>query len=123
VAASNNANASIKGQVVLAESIVGQVNKGDSVFVYATDPQGSRMPIAILKTTASALPLSFELNDELAMSPERKLSQFKQVLVHVRISKSGQAMPQAEDWGLTTGPVAVGAKNMQLKIEGLYKPK
>lgn len=123
VVASNNANASIKGQVVLAESILGQVNKGDSVFVYATDPQGSRMPIAILKTTASALPLSFELNDELAMSPERKLSQFKQVLVHVRISKSGQAMPQAEDWGLTTGPVAVGAKNMQLKIEGLYKPK
>ncbi len=123
VVASNNANASIKGQVALAESLVGQVDKGDSVFVYATDPQGSRMPIAILKTTASALPLSFELNDELAMSPERKLSQFKQVLVHVRISKSGQAMPQAEDWGLTTGSVAVGAKNLQLKIEGLYKAK
>ena len=123
VVASNNANASIKGQVALAESLVGQVDKGDSVFVYATDPQGSRMPIAILKTTASALPLSFELNDELAMSPQRKLSQFKQVLVHVRISKSGQAMPQAEDWGLTTGSVAVGAKNLQLKIEGLYKAK
>jgi len=121
--ASANAKARIKGQVVLAQDLVSKVDKADSVFVYATEPQGSRMPIAILKTKASALPLSFELNDELAMAPDRKLSQFNQVLIHVRISKSGQAMPQPEDLGLTTGPVSVGAQNMQLKIEGLYKSK
>lgn len=121
--ASANAKARIKGQVVLAQDLVSKVDKADSVFVYATEPQGSRMPIAILKTKANALPLSFELNDELAMAPDRKLSQFNQVLIHVRISKSGQAMPQPEDLGLTTGPVSVGAQNMQLKIEGLYKSK
>jgi cytochrome c-type biogenesis protein CcmH len=115
--------ASIKGQVVLDQSLMAKVEKADSVFVYATDPQGSRMPIAILKTKADALPLSFELTDEMAMSPDKKLSQFNQVLVHVRISKSGQAMPQPEDLGLTTGPISLGAKNLQLKIEGLYKAK
>ena len=115
--------ASIKGQVVLDQSLMAKVEKTDSVFVYATDPQGSRMPIAILKTKADALPLSFELTDEMAMSPDKKLSQFNQVLVHVRISKSGQAMPQPEDLGLTTGPISLGAKNLQLKIEGLYKAK
>ncbi len=124
-AAMNKASsaASIKGQVVLDQALMAKVEKSDSVFVYATDPQGSRMPIAILKTKAEALPLNFELTDEMAMSPDKKLSQFNQVLVHVRISKSGQAMPQPDDLGLTTGPISLGAKNLQLKIEGLYKAK
>jgi cytochrome c-type biogenesis protein CcmH len=121
--ASANGNASIKGQVVLAKDLASKVDKADSVFVYATEPQGSRMPIAILKTKVSAFPLSFELNDELAMAPERKLSQFNQVLIHVRISKTGQAMPQPEDLGLTTGPISLGAQNLQLKVEGLYISK
>jgi len=113
----------IKGQVVLSEALASKVEKTDSVLVYATDPQGSRMPIAILKTKATAFPMSFELNDDLAMSADRKLSQFSQVLIHVRISKTGQAIPDPLDLGLTTGPITLGAQNLQLKIEGLYKAK
>jgi cytochrome c-type biogenesis protein CcmH len=112
-----------KGQVILADSMVSKVEKTDSVFVYATDPQGSRMPIAIMKTKASSFPMSFELSDDLAMSPDRKLSQFSEVLIHVRISKSGQAMPEPNDLGLTTGPILLGAKNLQLRVDGLYKSK
>jgi len=81
------------------------------------------MPIAILKTKTTAFPMSFELNDDLAMSADRKLSQFSQVLIHVRISKTGQAIPDPLDLGLTTGPITLGAQNLQLKIEGLYKAK
>jgi cytochrome c-type biogenesis protein CcmH len=117
------AQASIKGQVVLSDALANKVEKTDSVFVYATDPQGSRMPIAILKTKATSFPLSFELNDDLAMSPERKLSQFSEVLLHVRISKTGQAIPEPSDLGLTTGPILLGAKNLQLRVEGSYKSK
>lgn len=118
-----SAQASIKGQVVLSDALANKVEKTDSVFVYATDPQGSRMPIAILKTKATSFPLSFELNDDLAMSPERKLSQFSEVVLHVRISKTGQAIPEPSDLGLTTGPIVLGAKNLQLRVEGLYKSK
>lgn len=117
------AKASLKGQVVLSEAVASKVEKSDTVFVYATDPQGPRMPIAILKTKATSFPLSFELNDDLAMSAERKLSQFPVVLLHVRISKTGQAIPDPSDWGLTTGPITLGAKNLQLRVEGLYKSK
>ena len=117
------AKASIKGQVVLSDALAAKVDKNDSVFVYATDPQGARMPIAILKTKATSFPMNFELSDDLAMSPDRKLSQFSEVLIHVRISKTGQAIPDPSDLGLTTGPILLGAKNLQLRVEGLYKSK
>jgi cytochrome c-type biogenesis protein CcmH len=102
------AKASIKGQVVLSDALAAKVDKNDSVFVYATDPQGARMPIAIMKTKATSFPMNFELSDDLAMSPDRKLSQFSEVLIHVRISKTGQAVPDPSGSGTHHRPNIVG---------------
>ena len=80
------------------------------------------MPVAIIKTQVSALPLSFELNDASAMSPERRISLFPSLSVHARVSKSGQAMAQPSDLGVTVSPVKLGAKGVELKIQGPYRP-
>ena len=112
----------VQGRVSIAQALMQQVSPSDTVFIYANDPKGSRMPLAIMKVQVKDLPMAFNLNDDLAMSPAQRISQYPKVLVHARVSKSGQAMPQPGDFGVTVGPVDLGAKGVELKIEGLNKP-
>jgi len=110
------AASSISGRVTLVKEIKGLVAPTDTVFVYATPVTGSRMPIAILRTTADKLPLDFTLDDSIAMSPNAKLSGMDEVTVRVRISKSGQAMAQPGDYGVSLTPVKPGAKGLNLMV-------
>lgn len=107
----------VSGQVAIAEALKGKVKPSDVVFIYATPANGERMPLAIFKTTVAQLPLAFTLDDSTAMTPERKLSGAGEVWVKVRVSKSGNAMPQSGDLAGTLGPVKVGAKGLKLEIK------
>lgn len=115
--ASANSAGSVSGQVTLSAALKSKVSGTDVVFVYATPANGERMPLAIFKTTVAQLPLSFRLDDSTAMSPERKLSSAGEVFVKVRVSKSGNAMPQSGDLSGSLGPVKVGAKGLSLEIK------
>ncbi len=68
-----------------------------SVFVVAR-PVGGGMPYAAVKQPAFLLPFEVRLDDLVSMSPERRLSQADQFEVLVRVSESGNAMPQPGDW-------------------------
>ena len=107
---------SISGRVTLVKELKGLVAPTDTVFVYATPVSGSRMPIAILRTTADKLPLDFVLDDSMAMSPTAKLSGMEEVTVRVRISKSGQATAQPNDYGVSLTPVKPGSKGLNLMV-------
>ena len=107
----------VSGQVAIAEALKGKVKPSDVVFIYATPANGERMPLAIFKTTVAQLPLAFTLDDSTAMTPDRKLSGAGEVLVKVRVSKSGNAMPQSGDLAGSLGPVKVGAKGLKLEIK------
>ena len=108
----------VSGQISLSAAMKAKANPNDAVFVYATPANGDRMPLAILKTTVSQLPLNFTLDDSTAMTPERKLSMAGEVLVKVRVSKSGNAMPQSGDLsGGTAGPVKVGTQGLKIEIK------
>ena len=89
---------SIDVQVSLKGELKTRVNSGDTVFVYAKALTGPPMPLAIVRKQVSDLPLSVTLNDAMAMMPAMKLSNFKQVKVMARISKSGTAMQQKGDF-------------------------
>lgn len=115
--ASANSAGSVSGQVTLSAALKSKVSGTDVVFVYATPANGERMPLAIFKTTVAQLPLNFRLDDSTAMSPERKLSSAGEVFVKVRVSKSGNAMPQSGDLSGSLGPVKVGAKGLSLEIK------
>ena len=110
------AASSISGRVTLVKELKGLVAPTDTVFVYATPVTGSRMPIAILRTTADKLPLDFTLDDSMAMSPNVKLSGMDEVTVRVRISKSGQATAQPGDYGVSLTPVKPGSKGLNLMV-------
>jgi cytochrome c-type biogenesis protein CcmH len=56
------------------------------------------------------LPVTVTLDDSQAMMPAMKLSNFDQVVVGARISKSGNAMPQNGDLQGSVSPVDTATK-------------
>lgn len=109
--------ASVSGVVMLAADAAGRVVPTDTLFVFARPVEGSRMPLAIIRTQAGSLPFKFTLDDSLAMAPGMGLSGHKQVVIGARISKSGNAAPQAGDLEALTAPVEVGAKDIKVLIQ------
>lgn len=125
VIAPSNTNGSerLTGRVSLAPSLASQVSPKDTVFIYATATEGPRMPLAVVRTTVDRLPYDFVLDDSLAMNPQMTLSKARSVMVRARISKTGNAMPQAGDWGVSIGPIAPGSsQKLQLTIAQPLNP-
>ena len=113
----------LSGRVSLAPSLASQVSPQDTVFIYATPSEGPRMPLAVIRTTVDRLPYDFVLDDSLAMNPQMTLSKARSVMVRARISKTGNAMPQAGDWGVSIGPITPGSsQKLQLVIAQPLKP-
>ncbi|MCX7168916.1 MAG: c-type cytochrome biogenesis protein CcmI [Proteobacteria bacterium] len=107
----------ISGSVTLAPALAGKVQPGDTLFVYARPVDGSRMPLALLRARAADLPLTFTLDDSMAISPEQKLSTAAAVILDARVSKSGQAVRQPGDLVGESGTVKLGAKGIKLNID------
>lgn len=89
--------ASIDVQVSLAPELQKSAGPNDTVFIYAQALSGPKMPLAIVRKQVSELPLTVNLTDAMAMVPTMKLSNFEQVKLLARISKSGDATQQSGD--------------------------
>ncbi len=114
-------SAGVSGRVALAPALAKQVSPDDTVFVFARAAQGPRMPLAIVRKQVKDLPFDFTLDDTTAMSPQMKLSNFPQVVVGARVSKSGNAMPQPGDLQGLSPTVAVGANGLKIEINEVVK--
>ncbi len=106
---------SVGVQVSLDDALKTQTNPEDTVFIYAQAITGPKMPLAIIQKRVSDLPLSVTLTDAEAMLPAMKLSQFNQVRLLARITKTGSAMPVAGDL-LGTVESADTAKQQKYQI-------
>lgn len=90
----------------------------DVVFVYA-QAAGSRMPLAVTRTTVSALPGKLVLDPSTAMTQGMAPEGVKAVKVSARISGTGQAVAQPGEWGASQSGVALeGRSTVALKIAG-----
>jgi cytochrome c-type biogenesis protein CcmH len=107
----------ISGKVMITPGLQGQVSPTDIVFIYAKAIEGPKLPLAIIKSTAGQLPTTFVLSDAQSMSPQFKLSQFKEVSLTARISKSGNAIPEKGDLIGYIPKLKIGEKNIQLIIQ------
>jgi cytochrome c-type biogenesis protein CcmH len=114
-----SAGASVDGSVTLSRELAGKAAPTDTVFVFARATEGPRMPLAILRFQVKDLPVKFHLDDSLAMSPATKLSNFSDVVVGARVSKTANAMPQAGDLQGTSKPLKVGATGVTVVIDQL----
>lgn len=107
----------VSGTVTLAPALASKAAPNDIVFIFARPTQGPRMPLAILKKKVSELPITFKLDDSLAMSPAARLSGAPQVIIGARISKSGDAMPRSGDLQGVSTAVSNTAKNIAVVID------
>lgn len=106
----------ISGQIELASDMKSKVKQGDTVMVIARQV-GERMPVAVLKIPVAQFPMSFVLNDALAMNPNAPLSKLTEVSIEVRISKTGMAKPETGDLISAAKTIKVGAENVRLLVD------
>jgi len=114
------AGGTIAGRVDVAPGLASKVALTDTVFIFARAAEGSRMPLAILRVPAKQLPMDFRLDDSMGMAGA-KLSEAKTVVVEARISKSGNAIPQAGDLSGKSAAVSPGASSVNVLIDQVVR--
>jgi cytochrome c-type biogenesis protein CcmH len=108
---------SVAGRVEVDPKLARNIAPGDTVFIFARDPEGGRMPLAAMKLRGSDLPRAFALTDEMAMSPAATISKAGKVVIEARVSKSGDVKPQSGDLAGTSATVNPGAKDVRVTID------
>lgn len=99
-------------RVELSEAFAGQIPDDAVLFVFAREA-GTRNtpPVAVARLRAADLPAEVRLDDRMAMAPTARISDTREVEVAARLSRSGNATPQAGDWqGALAAPLTVSAE-------------
>lgn len=94
---------SIQILVELAEGL--ESDPAASVFVFAREPGGPPMPLAVARLTAAELPTLVTLDDSMAMMPGRSLSSVDRVELVARVTRSGGVVAAPGDLEGSAGPV------------------
>jgi cytochrome c-type biogenesis protein CcmH len=113
----------VSGRVAISPELAKQVALTDTVFIFARSAQqgGPKMPLAALRVQAKELPREFELTDNMAMTPNFKISGFAEVVVEARVSKSGKPSAQSGDFQGASGIIKPGAKGVSIVIDRVIK--
>lgn len=109
-------------EVSLDPALRDQVQGSDMVFIFARALSGPRMPLAAMKRQVKDLPVTLELDDSMAMTPQLVLSNFSEVLVGARISKSGDPTPKSGDLEGEISPVVPGqGQTVQVVVNTVHQ--
>lgn len=111
--------ASVSGTVTVSPTLMNKLNPTATLFVFAKSTQGSPMPLAVVRASASQLPYTFRLDDSHAILPEHKLSQERKVVLIARISTTGDAKQQKGDLEGVSNPVEVNGGEVSIEINQL----
>ena len=113
-AASDSASTAAAGpriavEVTLAPELADKVNGDETLFVFARASEGPRIPLAVVRSTASALPFSTTLDDSQAMRPGMNISSVPQVVIGARITRGGEPTASTGDLQGFSGVITPGA--------------
>ena len=106
----------VSGRIELVGALQAQAKPDDVVFVFARGAQGPGMPLAVMRSRVRDLPLSFTLDDSMAMAPGLRLSGFPEVRVVARVSSGGGAVAQPGDFEGDAGPVPTDKGPQQVSV-------
>lgn len=105
---------SISIEVTIDPSLLQQIGENDVLFIFARAVSGPPMPLAAIKRQARELPVSIVLDDSSLLRPGTSLSQFEQLKLGARVSRSGQPVAQSGDLQSTVQVVDLGSKEAVL---------
>lgn len=105
----------VAGSVRLSAAAAAIVEPTDTVFIFAKAVGGPPMPVAVLRRAASELPIDFVLDDNLSMTPDIKLSDFSEVVVTARVSRSGDATVALRNLEAHSDSISV-AENLRIEL-------
>lgn len=111
----------LRGVVELDPKLRDRVSPEDRVFVFARATEGPGMPLAVQRARVRDLPLSFALDDSMAMTPAARLSGQRTVVVGARISKRGEAKPAPGDLQGLSAPVPSDAQQVKILIDSVVR--
>jgi len=96
-------------RVTLDEAFKQDIPDDTTLFLFARAANTqSGPPLAVVRLTASALPIEVRLDDSHAMAPQAVISGAEKVVVTARLTRSGNINAQAGDWqGSTDSPIEV----------------
>src|SRR5258708_32591741 len=103
-AGANGTGTSLSGEVALAAPLAAKVSAGETLFIIAKSISSPGPPVAVLRGTVGDWPMTFSLDDSLAMLPGRNLSSAGPVMIEARISRRGQPLPASGDLQGSAGP-------------------
>lgn len=106
------ARSGLRVRVSISAELADRVSGEETLFVFARALDGPPMPLAIQRLTAAEMPLTVSLDDSMGMLPAMKLSNFPQVLVGARVSRSGDAEVRSGDLQGSVSPVIVGSDRL-----------
>ncbi len=111
----------VRGTVRLAPDLAKSVKPDDLVFVFARAAEGPPMPLAVMRARAADLPLTFALNDSMAMAQGLSVSSFPRIVVTARVAKSGNANPSPGDLQGASTPVKNDASGVTVLIDQVVR--
>ena len=109
------AGTALRGRVALSPDAAAQVQPGDTLFIFAKESREHRMPVVALRKNVSDLPLEFALTDKEVMVPGSKLSDYEQLVVTAKVSRTGSASDTTvglEAWSDPVSPAGDGRINL-----------
>src|SRR4029077_3589616 len=106
----------LSGKILIKDELKAKVVPGDTIFVIARKAAAGP-PLAVVKMTPSAFPISYSLSQQNVMMPGMSFD--GDVDITVRIDKDGDAMTKnpGDLFGKTQKPVTVGANNADVTID------
>lgn len=113
----------VGGVVSLSPKLRDKVDAGDTLFVVAKAPDGKGPPLAVWKHQGKDFPVEFRLDDNAAIIPGRVISQFAEVLLSAKISKSGTAESANGDILAPAVKARVGTTTLNLELSELVSGK
>lgn len=111
------AGKSVSGSISIAPQIAARLSGSETLFIFARAEGGSRVPLAIVRASARELPMKFALDDSQSMAPGANISSAQSLRVEARISRAGNAMPQAGDLEGSSAVVKPGARDVNVVID------
>lgn len=117
-AAAAGAGVAISGTVIVSPALAAEVAPTDTVFVFARAAGGrAPTPVAVVRSSAANMPVAFTLDDADAMTPQARLSQFANVDLFARISRTGSANAQPGDLQGEVDRVSVGSSHIRIVVD------